>query len=72
MRIGKLLVLIGLAFIAYGGFVIAASTTVTPIITLPVPWSDEPVTIDNPQLEPGVVLVVLGLVLVGVGTKLFI
>jgi hypothetical protein len=52
---------VGLLIILYG--VVLVGTSVRPpvlSIAVPVPWSDKPATIDNPQLEPGAVLILLG------------
>ena len=53
--------IVGLLVIFYGVILVAASVSPLPLsVIIPVPWSTTPATIDNPQLEPGVVLVLLG------------
>ena len=65
-----LLIVMGFLFISYGFLIIGVSTLFPMTITIPVPWSDKPVTVDNPQLEPGIMLVILGIVLVFVGNRM--
>jgi hypothetical protein len=47
--------------ILYGVILVAASISPSPLtVVVPVPWSPTPATIDNPQLEPGAVLILFG------------
>jgi hypothetical protein len=53
--------IVGLLMILYGVILVAASVSPLPLsVAIPVPWSTTPATIDNPQLEPGAVLILLG------------
>jgi hypothetical protein len=53
--------IVGVLVIFYGVILVAASVSPLPLsVIIPVPWSTTPATLDNPQLEPGAVLVLLG------------
>lgn len=55
------LFVVGLLMILYGVILVAASISPLPLtVVVPVPWSSTPATIDNPQLEPGAVLILFG------------
>ena len=61
------MIAIGFVVIIYSAMVIGFSA-IPMDVAIPVPWSDKPVGIeDNPQLEAGAVLVILGIVLVCAG-----
>jgi len=57
-----ILFIVGLLVILYGILLVSASAIRAPPLTIvvPVPWSNKPATIDNPQIEPGVALILLG------------
>jgi hypothetical protein len=62
MRI--VLFVVGILLIAYGALLVGVSMPSHPLIlVVPVPWSSTPATINNPQLEPGAVLILFGAII---------
>jgi hypothetical protein len=58
------LFIVGLLVILYGVLLVGVSVPSAPLtVIVPVPWSSTPATVDNPQLEPGVILILLGAVI---------
>ena len=69
--IPKIFVISGILLILYGALLIGSSKGMIPhSVLIPVPWSEKPVTIDNPQIEPGAVMIILGLIVAYVGYKM--
>jgi hypothetical protein len=57
---------LGILVIIYGVLLVGVSVPSSPLpltLVVPVPWSSTPATIDNPQLEPGAVLILFGIII---------
>jgi hypothetical protein len=64
VKMKTVLFVVGLLVILYGVLLVGVSVPFHPLtVIVPVPWSSTPATVDNPQLEPGVVIVLLGIVI---------
>jgi len=67
------LMIFGVFACIYGALMLIASSPggfPTLGIILPVPWSDTPVTIDNPQIEPAVTLILVGVLSISLSSKI--
>ena len=57
---------LGILVIIYGVLLVGVSVQPSPLpltLIVPVPWSSTPATIDNPQLEPGAVVIIFGIII---------